>query len=323
MKIGLFLALILLSVVLAGCTGSPAAPVSERSLGIQREAVPIRSPETHKVQQGDTLYGIAFRYGLDFREIAAWNQLGPNSTIHPGQPLRLTPPGDRPVAAEASQTVSVESESSATPADRPPAGGSEATPLADQTSSQPMTLSEPEVPAGNAPKDLDTEPTPVESAPSAKAPVAVAAATTAPKSPKVSPPPVPVSVPEVTRSSGWQWPADGEVIGSFSTAETSRKGIDIAGKAGEPVRAASGGEVVYSGTGLVGYGELIIVKHSDTLLSAYAHNRKRLVKEGQNVASGEKIAELGSSGANSPKLHFEIRQRGVPVDPLKYLPKRG
>ncbi len=120
---------------------------------------------------------------------------------------------------------------------------------------------------------------------------------------------------------GWIWPSRGKVVARFSP-RAGRKGIDIAGAHGETIRAAAGGRVVYAGTGLRGYGMLIIVKHNETFLSAYAHNRKILVSEGSQVQRGETIAEMGSTGTNRVKLHFEIRRRGVPVDPLRYLPKR-
>ena len=117
----------------------------------------------------------------------------------------------------------------------------------------------------------------------------------------------------------WHWPTKGKVIGTYKAG--GNKGIDIAGKLGQPVFAASSGKVVYSGNGLSGYGNLIIVKHSEQFLSAYAHNRRLLVQEGGAVTRGQKIAELGSTGTKSPKLHFEIRRNGKPVDPTKYLPK--
>ena len=119
----------------------------------------------------------------------------------------------------------------------------------------------------------------------------------------------------------WIWPVRGKVIQKYSPKGRGNKGIDIAGKVGQPILAASSGKVVYSGNGLPGYGNLIIVKHSDQYLSAYAHNRKLLVKEGRSVTRGQKIAELGSTGARSPRLHFEIRRHGKPVNPLRYLPK--
>ena len=118
----------------------------------------------------------------------------------------------------------------------------------------------------------------------------------------------------------WTWPANGKLIGTFS--EGGNKGIDINGKAGDAVLAASSGKVVYSGTGLRGYGKLVIVKHNNTFLTAYAHNQNVLVKEGQSVSKGQKIAEMGNTDADQVKLHFEVRRQGKPVDPLKYLPQR-
>ncbi len=121
----------------------------------------------------------------------------------------------------------------------------------------------------------------------------------------------------------WMWPADGNVIARFSASDPLKKGIDIAGALGQPVRAAAKGKVVYSGSGLIGYGKLIILKHNDTLLSAYAHNNELLVAEGEIVDAGRQIAAMGSSGENVVMLHFEIRREGQPVDPLAYLPGRS
>lgn len=120
----------------------------------------------------------------------------------------------------------------------------------------------------------------------------------------------------------WQWPAEGTVVSRFSSATNLNKGIDIAGQLGQPVRATSKGTVVYAGSDLRGYGELIIIKHNDTFISAYGHNRRLLVNEGQQVNAGQQIAEMGSTGTDRVKLHFEIRRQGNPVDPLQYLPKR-
>jgi murein DD-endopeptidase MepM/ murein hydrolase activator NlpD len=137
--------------------------------------------------------------------------------------------------------------------------------------------------------------------------------------------PAPVSVSASEPSAGaddvpWIWPASGKVIGQFS--EAGSKGLDIGGKAGDAVIAAGDGKVVYAGTGLRGYGKLIIVKHNATFLSAYAHNQNLLVKEGQTVSKGQKIAEMGNTDADQVKLHFEVRRQGKPVDPMKYLPPR-
>jgi lipoprotein NlpD len=136
-----------------------------------------------------------------------------------------------------------------------------------------------------------------------------------------TPPPVAIAVP-VQTNFAWRWPADGQLVGRYAPGEPTQQGIDIAGNAGAPVRAAADGVVVYSGSGLVGYGELVIVKHNDQWLSAYGHNRSRIVNEGQVVKAGQQIAEMGHSGAARDMLHFEIRYNGKPVDPLQYLPKK-
>ena len=120
----------------------------------------------------------------------------------------------------------------------------------------------------------------------------------------------------------WRWPAEGQLVGRYVSGDPTKQGIDIAGTGGAPVRAAGDGVVVYSGSGLVGYGELVIVKHDDEWLSAYGHNRSRLVNEGQLVKAGQQIAEMGRTGAARDMLHFEIRHNGKPVDPLRYLPSR-
>lgn len=143
-----------------------------------------------------------------------------------------------------------------------------------------------------------------------------------PKTRPATPPRV-ATVPDAAASRiDWRWPADGQIISRFEAGEPTRQGIDIAGTAGAPVRSAGDGVVVYSGSGLVGYGELIIIKHDDQWLSAYGHNRNRLVAEGQAVKAGQQIAELGRTGAARDMLHFEIRYNGKPVDPLAYLPRR-
>ena len=132
--------------------------------------------------------------------------------------------------------------------------------------------------------------------------------------------------PEISQTGGslaWVWPADGKLLRTFSERDNSRKGLDIGGIRGTPVRAASSGQVVYSGDGLARYGNMIIIKHNDSFLSAYAHNWKLLVQEGQEVRAGQTIAEMGDSGTEEVMLHFEIRLNGKPVDPLRYLPGRS
>ena len=124
----------------------------------------------------------------------------------------------------------------------------------------------------------------------------------------------------VSAGSRWQWPAAGKVSRIFST--NLHKGIDIVGKRGDPVLAVAGGKVVYAGTGVTGYGSLLIIKHNDTYLSAYGHNERLLVSENTTIEAGQQIATMGSSGTDSVKLHFELRRRGQPVDPLTLLPRR-
>jgi lipoprotein NlpD len=215
---------------------------------------------TVRVQRGDTLYGIAFRNGVDVNDLARWNNLAAPYTIYPGQSLKLFPGsgGSRP-ATTATTTAPSRPATSTTTRPTPP----------------PATVTRP-------------------------------VATPAPASSGFS----------------WRWPADGHLIGRFVAGDATKQGVDIAGTGGQAVRAAADGVVVYSGAGLVGYGELIIVKHSEAWLSAYGHNRKRLVNEGQSVKAGQQIAEMGSSGASREMLDFEIRHNGKPVDPLQYLPAR-
>jgi lipoprotein NlpD len=165
--------------------------------------------------------------------------------------------------------------------------------------------------------------------------------TTAPTPPPITPPAVqppatstpspvvatpatpPRPMPPITGGPKWQWPTRGSIVGRFVPGDQTRQGIDIAGQSGQRVDAAADGVVVYSGAGLVGYGELVIVKHNDEWLSAYAHNRRRLVAEGTKVRAGDAIAEMGRSGAIRDMLHFEIRRNGKPVDPLQLLPVPG
>jgi lipoprotein NlpD len=142
------------------------------------------------------------------------------------------------------------------------------------------------------------------------------------RAPTVISPPVQQPVAPPASSLSWQWPADGTISSKYVAGEPTRQGIDITGTEGQPVRAAADGVVVYSGSGLVGYGELVIVKHNDAWLSAYGHNRSRMVNEGQRVTAGQQIAQMGHTGAAHDLLHFEIRFNGKPVDPMAYLPHR-
>jgi lipoprotein NlpD len=231
---------------------------------VQRQ--PVTSGQ-YQVQRGDTLYSIAFRFGWDWKALAARNGIVPPYLIRVGQIIRFD----------------------GQPAYRPP-----------------VIATAPVVPPASRPS------TPPQTRP----------VQTQPPAPVKTPPSVTPLPPTQRSASGWIWPSSGAVIGRFSSNGSLNKGIDIAGELGQPVLAASDGSVVYAGSGLRGYGELVIIKHSDTYVSAYGHNRRLLVQEGQKVKAGHKIAEMGSTGTDRVKLHFEVRRQGKPVDPLQYLPRR-
>jgi len=314
------------ALALAACASTGPAPVEDRSLDAPRaapppraEARPVAQPAggSYKVQRGDTLYSIAFRHGVDYRDLAGWNGIGAPYTIFVGQDLRLSPKSQavasRPTAAAPpprTATSPAPVVAAAAPASAKPAVPSP-TPFED-VKEQPAVAATAPAPAAVTPP----APTPASPPPIAPAKPADAAPV---------PPPTAAPPPQSANVSGdvaWRWPADGQVIGGFVSGDQTKQGIDIGGKAGDPVRAAADGTVVYSGNGLIGYGELIIVKHSPGFLSAYGHNRKRLVKEGDRVKSGQVIAEMGSSSASRDSLHFEIRKNGKPANPIDYLPRR-
>ncbi|HSJ79711.1 MAG TPA: peptidoglycan DD-metalloendopeptidase family protein [Thiobacillus sp.] len=292
---------------LAACTSSGPAPVSDR--GSARTAVaPVTPPIAasanglHTVQRGNTLYAIAFANGLDYREIALWNQLESPDRILVGQVLRLTPP---PGAVEI-KPLDDEPVPTARPLDAPLAG--------------PPVLREPQ--AVLLPYS-DADWAQVSGAPvTAVAPAVVRPAPVAAIPPAPAPAPTPAPAPAASGLvESWLWPAEGTLAGHFGAA--GGKGIDIVGQRNAPVVAVAPGKVVYSGSGLRGYGQLLIVKHAGEFLSAYAHNETILVKEGDTVSAGQKIALMGDSGADRVKLHFEIRRYGKPLDPLIYLPERS
>jgi len=264
---------LVLGALLAGCVSAP--PGGVQVVERDKQAAAKRSPVTsgqYVVRRGDTLYAIAFRFGWDWKALAARNGIPAPYVIRPGQTIRFDGRSNQapPLAVAAPAITAV-----------PPA-------------------KVPGVPVQTAP-----------ARPPAQVPAAVAPPTT-------NPPVQPVS----RSAMGWAWPANGSLVGRFSSNGSLNKGIDIAGELGQPVLAASDGSVVYAGSGLRGYGELLIIKHSDTYVSAYGHNRRLLVREGQQVKVGQTIAEMGSTGTDRVKLHFEIRRQGKPVDPLQYLPAR-
>lgn len=267
---------IALSVLLVGCSSSPSDGV--RVVDRNNNAAPQRPTVTtgqYVVRRGDTLFSIAFRYGWDYKALAARNQIPEPYTIRPGQTIRFDGRSNSSSSAVAASPGAV----------RPP--------LASTTTSTTTS------PSGSVKTTVISKPVTV-----------------------VPPPAGGSTMPAGPSPKGWTWPSNGVLIGKFSSNGSLNKGIDIAGDLGQPVLAASDGSVVYAGSGLRGYGELVIIKHSDTYVSAYGHNRRLLVREGQQVKAGQTIAEMGSTGTDRVKLHFEIRRQGKPVDPLQFLPRR-
>lgn len=236
--------------------------------------------DTYTVKRGDTLYAVAWYTGNDYRDIARYNNLQPPYNIFPGQSLRVTAP------KTAKQTTS-----------RP------ATPFGQTTNKvYTNTVDRTEEQAyGESEKNVNSQPL---------------------KSVKKPPKSVNKRTPNAFpgKVNRWVWPATGKLVATFSREESGNKGIDIQAARGSDVVAAADGKVVYSGNALRGYGNLIIIKHTDTFLSAYAHNDTIKVKEQQWVSAGELIATMGNSGSDSVKLHFEVRYRGKSLDPLRYLP---
>jgi len=239
--------------LLVACSTSkgPPAPVNEIS------GRPVITDGVHVVKSGETLYAIAWRYGRDYREIAAINHIYSPYTIYPGQKINLS---KNSIVASAPQRT-------------------------------------------NSPRVLTRGPARQQPSPHPQA--ASSAKFTNPKYPIYG---------------KWVWPTIRNGLSAKAKISNKNNGIDIHGAFGQPILATAPGEVVYSGNGLRGYGELVIIKHDDRYLSAYAHNYKRLVAEGQRVTQGQKIAEMGQTDAQEVKLHFEIREDGKPVNPLRYLP---
>lgn len=346
MRAGALLGIVGLVVsLLAACSSQPVqAPVSERAPSGAVLASPIAGTgsDYYTVRPGDTLFSIALDHGLDYKDLAAWNNLDDPNRIRPGQELRIKPPpGEqqeatvqvnpvttsgpveaRPLGAQAGPGAAFPQPGTLAPgngeaAAGPPVveGGIVSGPIARKLPYSPENV------ALLQRSDTQSNPVPPAAPAAAPAPAPVPAPAAAPA--PATAPQVPAAKPEATAADNgdkvdWGWPLRGKIIAGFS--EASNKGLDIAAKPGEPVLAAAPGRVVYSGSGLRGYGKLVIIKHNKTYLSAYAHNSVILVKEGQNVVKGQEIAEAGSTDSDRPELHFEIRKLGKPVDPAKYLP---
>jgi lipoprotein NlpD len=274
------------------CSSQRPAPVVDRS---GRSPVIATAPTTaptvsrtakdgiYVAQRGDTVQNVALAFSVDPKDLARWNGVSESDALIPGQTLQVTPP---PSVATVSPIIG--------------SGQAEVRPLPPPGVATPGTQAPPLPPAVGPP---------IATPPVAVAPPAVPPTPAAPEPPRAP-----------AASLPWMWPTPGKVIETFD--DPRNKGIDIAGNEGAPVQAAADGEVVYVGSAVRGYGNLVIVRHSDDFITAYAHNRKVLVAEKQSVKRGQPIAELGRSDADRPKLHFEIRHQGKPVDPLKYLPSR-
>jgi lipoprotein NlpD len=303
------LVIVVLVACIAGCAARRPAPVVERSPEAAPPAVveaPSAAPEpapappeekalpTHTVKRGETLVSIALQYGLDYRELAAWNNILNPAAVKVGQVLVIAaPPGSAPAAPSGVATPLV---TAGPPIEARPLGNTASAKV--EPRGQKVPFSE------RALAQMDAEA-------GVPAPAPASGPETAP-------------VPEPPKRAGtdiedidWMWPVKGKVLAPFTEAS---KGMDIAGRKGQPVLAAANGRVIYADAGLRGYGKLVIIRHNDTWLSAYAHNDNILVKEQQEVRKGQKIAEMGASDTDQVKLHFEVRRQGKPVDPAKFLP---
>lgn len=346
--------LLLTPALLVGCADNPPAPIETRqgvALNSKRGTVkpevvvphdyraPLDYGEPYKVEQGDTLYSIAFRLGADYRRLAQVNNIAPPYLIYPGQTLSTIdsvagsvgdgsvgvgvshPPvttATPEVATGPNTGAGVKTTAQVTP--KPEVKPGSQPKAASKPSSKPIDGAVGRQQAATAPKS-ESGPTPAGTKSVPKAPVPTAPA------PKITPPApqtqavaIPVQEPKLGPVTRWLWPGKGPVERAYSAV--LHKGIDITGQRGDPVYATAAGVVVYAGTGVKGYGVLLIVKHNEQFLSAYGHNDVMLVAEGASIRAGQQIARMGSSGTDTVKLHFEIRRKGQPVDPLRLLPRR-
>ncbi|MGH8686431.1 MAG: peptidoglycan DD-metalloendopeptidase family protein [Burkholderiales bacterium] len=314
---------------IAGCSSTPVqAPVSDirpPAAAAKPAAAPAAAtvpPGHYMVKRGDTLYSIALENGVDYRDVARWNKLEDPTKISVGQVLSVTPPeGETAVqvgtarGAPALQSRPLEGAGAAAGATAaagasPQGQGNGGTKVAPKALRLPYSEDNFAMLSKGGAGPAEAGPSPVAMAPAAAAAGAAA-----------KPAVAPAGAQKPAREPGaldFIWPARGNLLAKFS--EPNSKGLDIGGKPGDPVVAAAAGQVLYTGTGIRGFGKLIVIRHDNGFSSVYAHNREILVKEGQTVSRGQRIAELGDSDADRPKLHFEIRKAGKPVDPLLYLP---
>ena len=293
--------LFVVATLLAGCSTHHVAPVESRLVGQENAQI----LGYHVVNTGETLYSIAWSYGLDYRQLAGWNGIGHNYLIFPGQRLQLSGPrlSDRQKNDENAKNLAKNSSTNTPVSINKPV--TETNPRTNQQVGSGDSVSR----NSNNPSGSNSTNRSTHSANSSDS------NSTASLDSRTN---TWVGSTQVN----WQWPALGSVILPYSSMPQGNKGLNIAGKKGEPVRAAADGMVVYAGGGLRGFGNLVIVKHNDEFLSAYAHNDTIRVKENDTVKAGQTIADIGDSGTDKVQLHFEIRYQGQPVDPLRYLPKR-
>ena len=277
---------------------------------------------TYKVNKGDTMFLIAYLAGIDVKELAALNNMTEPYSLSLGQTLKISNCGTKtvtttvPVKQSAAATTTTTAAAPTAPAEpavtyMPGANGTQIG--SDGTIIGPIKSGAGV--ANSAPAMVPVATTPV-------APVTTPSVPTTPVDNTNSTPINAHVVAPIASNVAWQWPTSGNIIQGFSDTDGGNKGIDISGSRGQAVKAAASGRVVYAGNALRGYGNLIIIKHNDDFLSAYAHNDKILVTDQQEVKAGQEIAKMGSSGTNTVKLHFEIRYKGKSVDPIRYLPRR-
>ncbi|WP_430233362.1 peptidoglycan DD-metalloendopeptidase family protein [Nitrosomonas communis] len=359
--------------LITGCVAPYPAPVVESQRNLNQAIDKVSGKQTYIIQRGDTLYGVALRHGIDYKELAQWNGIVNPNALKIGQEIDLSVPSKQKLVSQQEKVVIPEQATTAQPtlySVSQPILSSEKTEQLPPSASQPdveasasSIVAEPkgiklpysetavaQVRGSNSTfTSLPTKAETVAIAPVIQKPeiasttqkaetvsitpkiepkaetVAVTPSTQniamAPTTQKIveneSPPRNSSQKVEANRSNiKWSWPANGQLLSRY-TEKT--KGVSISGQPGQPVLASADGTVVYSGSGLRGYGKLIIVKHNNTYLSAYGHNSKILVREGETVTKGQKIAEMGNTDSDTVKLHFEIRERGKPVDPLKFL----
>jgi len=312
-----FVLFLMVSVFVAGCsTPQRSAPIVDRSIETKKlpdaakasTAKLVDNNGYYTVKKGDTLYNIALEFGQHYRDLVTWNNLANANDIKIDQVIRVLPPAVGSTSTVQTSSVAVNSgieirSASGGSAPQAVAIPQKIGPLGNKVIYSDMALAE--LQKSDAPNFNATDNPPAAEVKATEKPPEQLTDTN--------------NLTSEDKNIGWIWPAEGKIVGMF---EDGKKGIDIAGKLGQPVVAAGAGKVMYAGSGIRGYGNLVIVKHTNNLLSAYAYNKTILVKEGQSVSKGEKIAEMGNSDTDAIKLHFEIRQQGKPVDPAKFLPSR-